>query len=167
MRQATTERKQQQKERSSMLAFKAIAKGTLKWKNSGKDDHSQKKGLNTPVGDKQLKQSLPPKPSHGVGKGLMTGKGPVTQGTVRRLLTHKDHVVEMVDSIIKETDLDPCADQTIDDLGASSIFDFSRVCSFQTCLYALFVCSFFYWCLDLGVGAYEGSLRQVCRSKGG
>ena len=78
VRQATTERKQQQKERSSMLAFKAIAKGTLKWKNSGKDDHSQKKGLDTPVGDKQLKQSLPPKPSHGVGKGLMTGKGPVT-----------------------------------------------------------------------------------------
>ena len=66
--------------------------------------------MDTLVDDKQPKQSLPLKPSHGVGKGLMTRKGPVTQGIVRRLLMHKDHAFEMVDSIIKETDLDPCAD---------------------------------------------------------
>ena len=47
--------------------------------------------------------------NHKVGKGLMMGKGLVTQGDVCRLLTHKDHAVEMVDLIIKETDLDPCA----------------------------------------------------------
>lgn len=43
---------------------------------------------------------------------------------------HKDYVVEMVDSIIKEMNLDPCADQTIMGLGASDLFDLSRVCSF-------------------------------------
>lgn len=39
----------------------------------------------------------------------MPVKGLVTQGAVRRLLTHNDHAVEMVKSITKETDLDPCA----------------------------------------------------------
>ena len=47
----------------------------------------------------------------------MTGKGPVLLGTVRRLLTYKEHTIEMVDSIIKEMDLDPCANQTTKDLG--------------------------------------------------
>lgn len=60
----------------------------------------------------------------------MTGKGLVAQGTTHRLLMHKDYVVEMVDSIIKEKNLDPCADQTIVGLGASDLFDLSRVCSF-------------------------------------
>ena len=40
----------------------------------------------------------------------MTGKGPIAQGVVHRLLMHKEHAVEMVQSIIKETDLDPCVD---------------------------------------------------------
>ena len=71
------------------------------------------------------------------------GKGPVTQGAVCRLLTHKDHAIEMVDSVIKETDLDPCANQTTEDLKASSLFDLLRVCSFsQTILH--FICPFFY-----------------------
>lgn len=79
------------------------------------------------VGDKQSKQPSSSKPSREVGKGLMIEKGPVIPGTVHRLLTHKNHAVEMVDLIIKEIDLDPCADQTTEDLGASSLFDFSRV----------------------------------------
>jgi len=57
----------------------------------------------------------------------MTGKGPVALGAVRRILTHKDYAVEMVNSIIKETNLDPCADQTTEDLGAFGLFDLSRV----------------------------------------
>ena len=55
MRQSAAAHKQQQKERSSALASKAVAKGTLKQKNEGKDDHPQKKGANTPVEDKQPK----------------------------------------------------------------------------------------------------------------
>ena len=71
------------------------------------------------------------------------GKGPVAQGAVCRLLTHKDHAIEMVDSVIKKTDLDPCANQTTEDLMASGLFDLFRVCSFsQTILH--FICPFFY-----------------------
>ena len=87
-----------------MSASKVVAKGTSMWKNEGKDDHPHKKGLGTPTGDKQ--PSLP-KPSHGIGKRLMMEKGLVAQGAIRRLLTHTELVVKMVESIIKETDLDP------------------------------------------------------------
>ena len=59
----------------------------------------------------------------------MIGKGPVILGTIRRLLTHKNYAVEMVDLIIKETNLDPWADQTTEDLGVSGLYDLSRVCS--------------------------------------
>ena len=79
MRQSTTARKQQQQQKEGSLASasKAIAKGTLKCKNNGKEDCSLKKWMVTPVGERQPKQLSPPKPSHGVGKGLMIGKGPV------------------------------------------------------------------------------------------
>ena len=60
----------------------------------------------------------------------MTKKGPVTQGAVCCLLTHKEHAVEMVELIIKETDLDPCAEQTTEDLRAFGLFDLSRACFF-------------------------------------
>ena len=53
---------------------------------------------------------------------------PVTQGTVRRLLTYKEHAVEMVESIIKETDLDPCVEQLTEDLGALGLFDLAKLC---------------------------------------
>ena len=74
----------------------------------------------------------------------MTGKGLVIPGVVCRLLTHKDYAVEMVDLIIKETDLDPCVNQTTEDLGASSLYDLSRVCSSQ-----FYFISFFYYYFSL------------------
>lgn len=40
---------------------------------------------------------------------------------------HKDRAIEMVESIIKETDIDPCSEQTFEDLGVSSLFDLSRL----------------------------------------
>ena len=43
------------------------------------------------------------------------------------LLTHKGCAVKMVESIIKEMDVDPCAEQETEDLGASGLFDLSRV----------------------------------------
>ena len=84
------------------------------------------------------------------------GKDPVTQGDVCRLLTHKDHAVEMVDLIIKETDLDPCANQTTKDLRASSLFDLFRVCSFFSD-YLMFYLSILLLIvvLVLGVGVHE------------
>ena len=70
----------------------------------------------------------------------MMVKGPIAQGVVHHLLMHMEHVVEMVESIIKETDLDPCAKQTTEDLGASCLFYLSRVCFlpqtlFHSCVY--------------------------------
>ena len=124
--QASAVTHKKDKEGVSMSAPKVVGKGSLKRKNEGKDDCPLKKGLVIPVGDKQ-KKSSPPKPSHGAGKGLMMAMGPITQGTVHRLLMHKEHAVEMVESIIKDTDLDPCAKQMTEELGASSLFDLSRV----------------------------------------
>ena len=92
----------------SSSAPKVVGKGVLKRKTEGKDDYPSKKPSVTP-GEKQSKKSSPPKLSHGTGKGLMTLSGPDTQGT-HRLLTHKGYAVEMVESIIKETDVDPCAE---------------------------------------------------------
>lgn len=65
-----------------MLASKVVVKGMSKQKNEGKDDHPNKKGPGNLFVDKQPKQLLPPKPSHGTGKGLMTVEGPVAQGVV-------------------------------------------------------------------------------------
>ena len=80
----------------------------------------------------------------------MTGKCPVTQRVVGLLLTHKEHAVEMVESIIKETDLNPCAGQTTKDLGTSGLFDLSRVCFlFLDYVTALFLHSFTDSCFDL------------------
>ena len=73
----------------------------------------------------------------------MTWKGPVALGTIRKILTHKDYAVEMVNSIIKETNLDPCADQTTEDLGASGLFDLSRVRSSEVMVLPTFYSFFF------------------------
>lgn len=73
----------------------------------------------------------------------MTGKGSIVPSAIRRMLTHKDYVVEMVDSIIKETDLDPCTNQTTEDLGASGLFNLSRVRSSQVMVLRAFYSFFF------------------------
>ena len=130
-------RKLKEKEGTSTSAPKLVGKGVSKRKSDGKDDCPLKNGPGLPVGDKQLKKSSPPKLSHRAGKGLMTVTGLVTQGTVSCLLTHKEHAIEMVESIIKETDLDPFAEQTIEDLGASGLFDLSRVRFSQTFFHSI------------------------------
>lgn len=122
-------KKEKGKEGASLSAPKAIGKGAPKRKNYRKDYCLSKKPSVTPR-EKQPKKPSPPKLSHGAGKGLMTSLGLVTQGT-RRLLTHKGYAVEMVKSIIKETDVDPCAKQETEDLGASDLFDLSRVSSLK------------------------------------
>ena len=57
----------------------------------------------------------------------MTSSGPVAQGPDRHLLMHKDYAIEMVGSIIKDKDVDPCAEEGTDELGALSLFDLTRV----------------------------------------
>lgn len=85
--------------------------------------------------------------------------GPVTQGTVCRLLTYKEHAVEMVELIIKEIGLDPCAEKATEDLGVSSLFDLSRVRSFLRLCSTLLFIHLLTIVLILGIGAHEGTLR--------
>ena len=120
--------KEKGKERASSSAPKVAGKGVLKRKADRKDDHPSKKLSITPR-DKLPKKLSPPKPSHGAGRGLMTTSSPVTQGT-HRLLKHKGYAMVMVESIIKQTNMDPCAEQETEDLGASGLFDLSGVCYF-------------------------------------
>lgn len=104
-------------------------KATFKRKNNAKDDRPSNKGTGQLIGEKQQKASSPPPPpSHGARKGLMTGKGLVIPNPIQRLFTHKDYVVEMVSSIIKEMDLDPYGEHSSEDLGVSGLYDLSRVC---------------------------------------
>ena len=59
--------------------------------------------------------------------------------------------------------MDPCAEQETEDLGASGLFDLSRVCSSPRQLYIILYSSGNGCVPFLGIGAHEGSLRQVHR----
>ena len=69
-RRKEEEKKGKGKEGASLSAPKVVEKGAPKGKADGKDDHLSKKVLVTPR-EKHPKKTLPPKPSHGVSKGLM------------------------------------------------------------------------------------------------
>ena len=58
--------------------------------------------------------------------------------TSASLLTHKEHVVEMIELIIKETNLDLCAEQLMKELVASGLFELARVCFSHTLFYFVF-----------------------------
>ena len=100
---------------------------TSKRKPDESDDHPSKKAAVTP-GDISPKGKSPLKPGHGAGKGLMTSLGPVIEGPCY-LLTHKDYAIREVRSFIKPTDIGPCDLLGTEDLGASTLFDLTRVCS--------------------------------------
>ena len=71
----------------------------------------------------------------------MTTSDPVIQGLDRRLLTHKDCAVEVMEFIIKDKDVDPCADQEMEELRVSGLFNLlGYVSSFLFSLYS-FLCS--------------------------
>ena len=141
VRAATARRKEEQKvkgkERASSSALEVVEKGAPKRKANGEVNHPSKKVTVTP-GDKLPKKPSPPKPSHGAGKGLMMMLGPISQGPDRHLLTHKDYTVEMIESIIKDKDMDPYAEQMTEELGALGLFYLARVRLF------LFFLSHFY-----------------------
>ena len=69
----------------------------------------------------------------------------------------------MVELIIKQTNVDPYAEQEMEDLGASGLFDLSKVYSSFRQLYFI-VCSSIDNCVPFsGTGAHVGASRQVCR----
>ena len=120
------EKKAKEAEGGTSSSPKTVTK-VLKRKPDGNDDRLSKKAAVTP-GDVSPKRKSPLKPSHGVGKGVMTSSGLVIKGP-RCLLTHKDYAVGEVGSFIKPTDIGPCDLLGTEDLGASALFDLARVCS--------------------------------------
>ena len=138
---ATTARRKEEKEKGkeglSSSAPKVVGKGVPKRKADGKDNRPPKKVSAAPE-DKLPKKSLPPKPSHGADKGLMTTSGPITQGSVLRLRAYKEHTVEVIKSIIKDTDVDPCVEHMTEELGASGLFDLAWVRLFFSFFFYLF-----------------------------
>ena len=102
-----------------------------KRKPDGSDRRPAKKAAVTP-GNGAAKEKSPLKPSHGAGKGAMTSLGPVNEGPCR-LLTHKDYAVGEVKPFIKPADIEPCDQLGTENLGASAIFDLTRVCLLPFC----------------------------------
>ena len=115
--------KQAQEAEGEASSTPKVPIGQAKRKPDGSDRRSAKKAAVTPG---SLKDKSPPKPSHGVGKGLMTSQGPVTEG-LSRLLTHRDYAVEEAKSFVKPADIEPCEQLETEDLGASALFDLTRV----------------------------------------
>ena len=123
-RKKEEEKKTKGIEGTSSLVPKAIHKGLAKRKTDEDSDCLPKKVAVT-LGDANSKKS-PPKSGPSASKGMMTSAGLVIEGT-RRLLTHKDYVVEEVKVLIKPTDVDPCAELGTEELGLSTLFDLTRV----------------------------------------
>ena len=117
-----------------------LAKGTKEGKSSApksvnkaskikvdEDDARPSKKIVVILGDSSLKGKSSVKPSRDAGKGAMTSSGPVHEGP-SCLLTHKAYAVREVGSFVKSTDLDPCDLVGTEDLGASALFDITKVC---------------------------------------
>ena len=120
------ERKAKEAEGGTSSTPKTVAKAS-KRKPAGSDDRPSKKAAVTP-GDSSPKGKSPLKPSHGVGKGVMTSSSLVIEGPCF-LLTHKDYAIGEVGSFIKPMDIGPCDLLGTEDLGVSALFDLTRVCS--------------------------------------
>ena len=104
---------------------KSVSK-VSKRKPDGDDDRPSKRTTIT-LGDASPKGKSSLKPTHGAGKRVMTSSGPVLEGPCS-LLTHKGYVVGEVGFFVKPTDLKPCDLVGTEDLGASTLFDITRVC---------------------------------------
>ena len=112
-------------EEGDSLAPKSVSKAP-KRKADGDGVRPSKKTV-VILGDASPKGKSALKPSHGTGKGVMTSSGPVPEG-LSCLLTHKAYAVGEVGSFVKPTDLKPCDLVGTEDLGASVLFDITRVC---------------------------------------
>ena len=57
----------------------------------------------------------------------MSTHGPIVSGPVQRLVNYKVYVIEMVNSIINDTNLDECGEHATKDLGVSNRFNLAKV----------------------------------------
>ena len=111
-------------EEGNSSAPKSISKAS-KRKSDGDDARPSKKTV-VILGDASPKGKSSLKPSHGAGKGVITSSGPILESP-GCLLTHKAYAVGEVGSFVKPTDLEPCDLVEMEDLGASALFDITRV----------------------------------------
>ena len=118
-------------EEGDSSAPKIVTKAS-KRKADGDGARPSKKTVTIP-GDASPKGKSALKPSYGAGKGAMTSSGPVLEGP-SYLLTHKAYAIGEVGSFVKLTDLEPCDLVGMEDLGASALFDITRVCLLFTSL---------------------------------
>ena len=129
IRAAATRKKEERltkgMEEGDSSAPKSINKAS-KRKAYEDDTRPYKKTVVIP-GDGSPKGKSSVKPSCGAGKGAMTSSGPVHEGP-SYLLTHKAYAIGEVGSFVKPTDLDPCDLVGTEDLGASALFDITKVC---------------------------------------
>ena len=116
-------------EEGDSSAPKTVSK-TSKRKAGSDGTRPSKKTVTIP-GDASPKGKSALKLSYGAGKGAMTSSGPVPEGP-SCLLTHKAYAVGEVGSFVKPTDLEPCDLVGTEDLGASALFDITRVCLILT-----------------------------------
>ena len=129
VRAVTAKKKDKMKtkgEGASSSSPKAVRKGASKRKVDRKDNCPPKKASVT-ARDRSLKKLTPSKPSHGEGKDLMTSSSLIAREPNPYLLTNKDYVVGVVESIIRDKDVDPCAEQGTEELEASGLFDLVQV----------------------------------------
>ena len=112
-------------EEGNSSAPKSISKAS-KRKSDGDDARPSKKTV-VILGDASPKGKSSLKPSHGAGKGVITSSGPILESP-GYLLTHKAYAVGEVGSFVKPMDLEPCDLVEMEDLGASALFDITRVC---------------------------------------
>ena len=113
-------------EEGTSLAPKSISKVSKRKPDEDGDCPSKRTAVSP--GEASLKRKSPFEPSHGAGKRIMTSSGPVIEGPCC-LLTHKDYAVGEVGSFVKSMDIGPCDLVGMEDLGASALFDLTRVVS--------------------------------------
>ena len=147
IRAAATRKKEEAKlekgiEEGTSSAPKTVSK-VSKRKPDEDDDRPSKRTAVTP-GDASSKRKSPLKPSHGAGKGVMTSSSPIIEGPYC-LLTHnyKDYAIGEVGSFVKPMDIGPCDLLRTEDLGASALFDLTRVCSLSRVKLVLFLSNSF------------------------
>ena len=119
-------------EKGDSLAPKTVSKALKRKADEDVTRPSKKTVSILDDGSPKGKSAL--KPSHGAGKGAMTSSGPVPEGP-SCLLTHKAYAVGKVGSFVKLTDLEPCDLVGTKYLGASALFDITRVYLLFTSLF--------------------------------
>ena len=77
-----------------------------------------------------------------------------THGPIQRLVSHMEYAVKMVNSIIKDMDLDECGKHATEDLGVSGLFDLAGVSISR--VYFPFLFCFYFILLKLSSSCSNG-----------